>query len=375
MAASSVSAMASVCTDAPKRWINTSESATWKCPSSYGVKYGCCRHDFRDAQLATCDGKVRSITSIAELLRGKTISLVGDSVMDQQYLEWSYELTDQSDAAHAHEVLKTAALSKFARAEHLCAMLKAQLPDKSTHFPRWNITLNFYMFEYEYIWWLWSGPLASKSARAQQCNSSWHTWHKSAQPRFLDGPYEDSFFNSTHPPPVKDVNLGRLENVLRNTDDVVIASCGVHWNLCDWNSSSCNGSHYQRAVRSVLQMVAERDARRGSAAAFYRMVLPQHFINQDRTGDWQGVRGQCQKNHAKSWRTRIEEQLMGELRFASRLVVNQHGMLMDRPDAHHFASPRLIGDCTHYCFAPNFAAGLYDPTVRVLQNELVRRLY
>ena len=75
----------------------------------------------RDAQLATCDGKVRSITSIAELLRGKTISLIGDSVMDQQYLEWSYELTDQSDAAHAHEVLKTAApaslqeLSTFAR--------------------------------------------------------------------------------------------------------------------------------------------------------------------------------------------------------------------------------------------------------------------
>ena len=126
-------------------------------------------------------------------------------------------------------------------------------------------------------------------------------------------------------------------------------------------------SHYQRAVRSVLQMVAERDARRGSAAAFYRMVLPQHFINQDRTGDWQGVRGQCQKNHAKSWRTRIEEQLMGELRFASQLVVNQHGMLMDRPDAHHFASPRLIGDCTHYCSRTTLPRALRPHGARVAE--------
>ena len=204
-------------------------------------------------------------------------------------------------------------------AEHL--LRDAAVADKSTHFPRWNITLNFYMFEYEYIWWLWSGPLASVGTRTAG-NGSWHTWHKSAQPRFLDGPYEDSFFNSTHPPPVKDVNLGRLENVLRNTDDVVIASCGVHWNLCDWNSSVATARITSAPCGACCKWwrsgMRDEAPPRPSIEWCCRSV-----INQDRTGDWQGVRGQCQKNHAKSWRTRIEEQLMGEMRFASRLVVNQ----------------------------------------------------
>ena len=161
---------------------------------------------------------------------------------------------------------------------------------------------------------------------------------------------------------------------------MVICNVGIHWNIWDDGDPALgwrNGSHYDRTVRQVLQILLDMN-RHPWRVGMYRETLPQHFLT--RTGDFptQGATSShCMRpvnatttppTGPLPWRHQLEWQAIRDLQFPSRLVAPQLQMLIGRADAH---VGMRQGDCSHYCFAPGLWAGIIDPVIRTLQNAWV----
>ena len=359
----------------------------------------------RDLRLETCDGRVRTLPQLTPWLRGRTVALVGDSLLNHLFVEWSRTLgaVEPHGAAEAKPdggggggggggARRSKAAVLQASLAHWCARDAARAPERESFSRSHNVTLLKYSMH------------RRETAR---CNAS-------ADPtrRWLDGPAGGDSGGGRRGEgraggglPGNDVDLSMLDAAMARAD-VVVVNVGVHWR-------DGHQRHYRRAVRAVLEQLGAANGRgNGSGGggiggiggeggggggggwpiALYKQSTPQHFASADGSGYYEkrrkggdangpgaAARGpqQCAPLGAgasrplsgKQWRTAIEAEearaVFGAA--ASEYVVPSFGALAARWDGH--APP----DCTHACFQQNLWDGMFDPFVRLLRNRLVER--
>lgn len=329
-------------------------------------------------RLETCDGRVHTLPELTPWLRGRTVALVGDSLLNHLYVEWSRRIgavepkAARGDGGGGRPLSRDAVLQ--ASLAHWCAQDTARAPERESFSLSHNVTLLKYSMH------------RRETAR---CNAS-------ADPtrRWLEGPAGgDRGGGRIGSLRGYDVDLSMLDAAMARAD-VIIVNLGVHWR-------DGHQRHYRRAVRAVLEQIKAAN-RRGDGGdnsggegvsrrsgnswpvALYKQSTPQHFASTDgsgyyekrRRGEGPGARGsRCaplgasRPSSGNQWRTAIEAEeasaVFGD--DASDFVVPTFGALAARWDGH------TPPDCTHACFEPALWDGMFDPFVRLLRNRLVER--
>ena len=359
----------------------------------------CCSAErTQNLRLETCDGQVHTLPQLTPWLRGRTVALVGDSLLNHLYVEWSRMIgaSEPHGAAEAERGGGEGSGARLSKAAVLqaslarwCAQDAARAPERESFSLSHNVTLLKYSMH---------------RRETSRCNAS-------ADPtrRWLDGSAGGDGGGGRGGKgmagkglPGHDVDLSMLDAAMARAD-VLVVNLGVHWR-------DGHQRHYRRAVRAVLEQLGAANGRGdggggdiggkgggggsgGWPIGLYKQSTPQHFVSTDGSGYYEkwrkgsntngsggaGARGsqQCAPlgaaasgpSSGKQWRTAIEAEearaVLGDA--ASDYVVPTFGALAARWDGH--APP----DCTHACFQQALWDGMFDPFVRLLRNRLVER--